>query len=151
MGSTNQSYSEKLKNPLWQRKRLQVYDRDNWTCQLCSDVNTELHVHHLSYEPGREPWDYDMNNFATLCKHCHGAVTIYSKDYSGAILKASKRKVPLLGYYALLLLVKEQGQLVVAVLTVSDKHIDLISVISQEALNDINDLLKTDITNLKTL
>lgn len=149
MGET--TYADKLKNPKWQRKRLQVYERDNWTCQLCSDESTELHVHHISYEPGKQPWEYELDNFTTLCKHCHGAVTIYKKDYSGAIIKASKRKVPLFEYYALLLLVQEQGQMVVAVLTVAKDQICLLSVLSRDAIDDINTLLKIDTDNLKTM
>lgn len=151
MGETKQTYSEKLKSPLWQRKRLQVYERDNWTCVLCSDNATELHVHHKSYQPGKEPWEYELDNFSTLCKHCHAAVTIYKKEFTGDILKASKRRVPLLGYYALLLLVRKGDERLVVVLTTDDTHMDIISVLSQEAVEDINALMKTEITDPKTL
>jgi hypothetical protein len=68
------SYSEKLKNPEWQKKRLEVLNRDNLTCQLCFDEKTELHVHHKKYIKGKEPWDIPTSNLQTLCKHCHGLI-----------------------------------------------------------------------------
>jgi hypothetical protein len=30
-------YSDKLKNPKWQKIRLQVLERDEWCCQYCFD------------------------------------------------------------------------------------------------------------------
>lgn len=68
---TTLSYGDKLKNPLWQKKRLDILNRDQFTCQLCSDTTTELHIHHKEYIKGREPWEYEDSNFQTLCKHCH--------------------------------------------------------------------------------
>lgn len=64
-------YIEKLKSPLWQRKRCEVMSRDDFTCVRCGSTDKQLHVHHLSYEHRRDPWDYSMDNFATLCFECH--------------------------------------------------------------------------------
>lgn len=66
-----QTYSEKLRSPKWQKKRLEILNRDNFTCQECLDKATTLHVHHKTYIKGREPWDYDDFNFITLCEVCH--------------------------------------------------------------------------------
>lgn len=68
------TYSEKLKDPRWQKKRLEVLNRDEFTCQICGTKKIELHIHHLSYRVGAEPWDYDNSNFATYCKVCHQVV-----------------------------------------------------------------------------
>ncbi len=65
------TYGEKLKDPQWQKKRLEILNRDQFTCQLCSDETTELQVHHLSYEYGKEPWEYPNENFVTYCRFCH--------------------------------------------------------------------------------
>lgn len=65
------NYSEKLRNPQWQKKRLEILQRDSFTCLLCSDTTTELHVHHKEYIYGNEPWEYPNDNFETYCKHCH--------------------------------------------------------------------------------
>lgn len=63
------NYSEKLKSPKWQRKRLEVLNRDNFKCCSCGDEETELHVHHLKYNG--EPYDAPVEDLQTLCKHCH--------------------------------------------------------------------------------
>lgn len=63
------TYLEKLKSPKWQKKRLEILQRDNFTCQLCSDTETELQVHHLKYTG--EPYEAPNNDLQTLCKHCH--------------------------------------------------------------------------------
>lgn len=65
------TYSEKLKDPRWQKKRLDILSRDVFACKLCKDAETELHVHHKAYKYGSEPWEYDDDNFITYCKHCH--------------------------------------------------------------------------------
>lgn len=65
------TYSEKLKDPRWQRKRLSIFDRDNWTCQSCNRVDLTLNIHHLKYLPGAEPWDYDDSLLVTYCELCH--------------------------------------------------------------------------------
>lgn len=65
------TYSNKLSDPKWQKKRLQILDRDNWECQWCGDDKSELHVHHLVYRKGNEPWEYDDRELLTLCEKCH--------------------------------------------------------------------------------
>jgi hypothetical protein len=65
------SYSERLKSPHWQRKRLEIMQRDNFTCQHCGDTETFFNVHHLIYLPNREPWDYEDSFLITLCEVCH--------------------------------------------------------------------------------
>ena len=52
----SRTYVEKLRDPRWQRRRLEIFQRDNWTCQLCSRTDLELHVHHL-YRTTKDPWD----------------------------------------------------------------------------------------------
>ena len=41
------TYSQKLRDPKWQKKRLEVLQRDEFCCQLCNDKETELHIHHI--------------------------------------------------------------------------------------------------------
>jgi hypothetical protein len=65
------SYSEKLKDPRWQKKRLEILQRDGFNCCICGDENSTLHVHHRYYINGRDPWDYDDNILTTLCDGCH--------------------------------------------------------------------------------
>ena len=88
------SYAEKLKNPKWQKKRLQVFNRDKFTCVLCGDKETELHVNHLKYSG--EPHEAKLSDLQTLCKYCHKLyhemqdykilkVVILHDDYYGLI------------------------------------------------------------------
>lgn len=65
------TYAEKLKDPRWQRKRLEILNRDEFACRDCGNKRDTLHVHHCSYAHGREPWDYDDSNLRTLCETCH--------------------------------------------------------------------------------
>lgn len=69
------SYAEKLKDPRWQKKRLEIMERDEFTCLSCGDKDKELHVHHLSYRRGADVWDYNNDELITLCKDCHKEIT----------------------------------------------------------------------------
>ena len=64
------AYAEKLKDPRWQKKRLEVLSRDDWACVHCGETRLTLHVHHLKYTKG-EPWDISSEYLETLCKDCH--------------------------------------------------------------------------------
>lgn len=70
----NYNYSNKLKHPKWQKKRLEIFNRDGFKCCLCDDAEDTLHVHHKSYGWNKEPWEYDNDNFQTLCEICHKAI-----------------------------------------------------------------------------
>lgn len=39
------TYAEKLKDPRWQKKRLERMDKDQWTCRECGSTTTTLSVH----------------------------------------------------------------------------------------------------------
>jgi len=69
--ATKKSYYELLRDPRWQRKRLEIMGRDNFTCTCCEEKDKQLHVHHFHYIRGREPWDYPDNLLITLCEECH--------------------------------------------------------------------------------
>jgi hypothetical protein len=65
------TYSEKLKDPRWQKMRLEIFERDNWRCVECKDHETSLHVHHAYYTRGLNPWEYPRESLSTLCEDCH--------------------------------------------------------------------------------
>jgi hypothetical protein len=69
-------YAELLKDPRWQKKRLEIMERDKWTCQTCLGKESTLTVHHKSYkkdDDGKflDPWDYSGGDLITLCEFCH--------------------------------------------------------------------------------
>jgi hypothetical protein len=74
------NYIKLLKHPKWQKKRLKILKRDNFTCQLCNDKNTTLHIHHQKYIPHRKPWQYNNEYLITLCEDCHKLVEIIIKQ-----------------------------------------------------------------------
>jgi hypothetical protein len=65
------SYSELLRDPRWQKKRLEILQRDKFTCRSCQDTTTTLHVHHSYYQKGNMPWEYPNSSLITLCAPCH--------------------------------------------------------------------------------
>ena len=67
---TKSTYKEKLLDPRWQKKRLEVLERDGWKCYVCQDNETTLHVHHKYYSNG-DPWDVPNTALVTLCAVCH--------------------------------------------------------------------------------
>jgi len=72
------SYSEKLKDPRWQKLRLEVMNRSGFHCEICMNGSQTLHVHHKEYFKGREVWEYDKSQLACICEDCH--TTIHSTD-----------------------------------------------------------------------
>lgn len=64
-------YIELLKHPFWQKKRLEIFQRDNFKCTKCRDTLSTLHVHHLYYKFGLNPWEYPDEALTTLCELCH--------------------------------------------------------------------------------
>lgn len=69
-----QSYLDKLKDPRWQKKRLEILKRDNFKCRSCDDGEKTLHVHHLRYIKGLDPWEAEEDDLITLCESCHEAL-----------------------------------------------------------------------------
>lgn len=65
------TYAEKLRDPRWQRRRLEIMQRDGFKCRDCQDAGRTLNVHHLAYVKGWEPWDYGDEYLMTLCEKCH--------------------------------------------------------------------------------
>jgi hypothetical protein len=64
-------YFAKLKDPRWQRKRLEILERDGWQCNRCGETATALNVHHRYYLKNRDPWDYEDDSLVSLCDPCH--------------------------------------------------------------------------------
>ncbi len=65
------NYTQLLRDPRWQQKRLRIFERDGWRCVRCQNSKEELHAHHLKYRRGCKPWDYPDSLLETLCSTCH--------------------------------------------------------------------------------
>jgi hypothetical protein len=85
------TYSEKLKNPSWQKKRLEIFSRDGFACQFCFDTENTLHVHHLKYK-GVNPWDTPDKYLLTICEECHKKEHAEQDIVAGVLRKALTSK-----------------------------------------------------------
>ena len=95
-------YKKQYLHPNWQKKRLEILDRDKFTCQMCGDNDKTLHVHHLCYHGEKEVWDYDNCYLTTLCVSCHKEETINKKSTTAAV-NSLMHRVPLVATDLLLL------------------------------------------------
>lgn len=91
------TYSEKLRDPRWQRKRLEVMERDGFSCTICGNDESTLNVNHCYYGKNRAPWDYDIEHLITLCEECHKEVEQKRED----IFKQMTWEVPIWSIHAL--------------------------------------------------
>ncbi len=72
------TYRQKLQDPRWQKKRLEVMNRADWRCEWCGTDATSgrtrgLQVHHGWYGRDVEPWEYELEVLYCLCDGCHEA------------------------------------------------------------------------------
>lgn len=89
------TYSEKLRDPRWQKKRAEILSRDFGCCYLCWQMCggekelyqdnyygiRELSVHHKYYEKGKQPWEYKNEALVTLCKDCHENEDLFREKF----------------------------------------------------------------------
>lgn len=102
-GADSMSYADLLKDPRWQRKRLEVLEAADWTCSHCAETSRTLHVHHMRYIGGKAPWEYDPADLAVLCDSCHELVHSMIKDLEFAVSRMPIAAIEnLLGYAAML-------------------------------------------------
>lgn len=70
LSERRRQYLELLRDPRWQRKRLEIFERDGFICLECGADDKTLHVHHLFYGQGG-PWMTPEFALRTLCEECH--------------------------------------------------------------------------------
>ena len=78
---TKEKYAQIRKDPKWQKKRLQIMERDEFKCVECEDSESTLNVHHAYYVSGRKPWKYPGWSLKTLCENCHKAAHDQEEDF----------------------------------------------------------------------
>ena len=66
----SEAYLKKLRDPRWQKLRLEIFEREGWKCQCCGRSRETLNVHHLIYSQ-EDPWDEPPENLECLCDGCH--------------------------------------------------------------------------------
>jgi hypothetical protein len=71
-------WADAYKDSRWQKKRLEIMERDGWKCRSCGsgkDDGITLNVHHQHYVKGHKPWEYKDEELVTLCEDCHSEIT----------------------------------------------------------------------------
>lgn len=68
---TQEEYADKLTDPRWIVLRDKVRERAKEACEVCSTPYAKLHIHHVAYRDGMEPWEYDPSELVCLCDQCH--------------------------------------------------------------------------------
>lgn len=71
-------YSKKLRDPRWQKKRLEIMQRDDFKCKYCASSDRELQIHHLKYT-AKNPFEEPDENLITACCDCHEIITQLTK------------------------------------------------------------------------
>ncbi|HEX6427984.1 MAG TPA: HNH endonuclease signature motif containing protein [Niastella sp.] len=89
------TYKEKLLDPRWQRRRLDILNRADFKCEIegcwCSDET--LHVHHLDYISGNEPWEYPDEYLMAVCASCHEMISQERPGYEKIIISNYRLKL----------------------------------------------------------
>lgn len=69
------SYTQKLRDVRWKRRRDDLLRQRNYTCCKCAQPLTsgtmDLQVHHVVYIPGLAPWDYPDELLLIVCPSYH--------------------------------------------------------------------------------
>jgi hypothetical protein len=139
------TYSDKLLDPRWQKKRLEVFQRDDFTCKLCGEKTETLHVHHQLYERGYEPWDYPLSILETYCHFCHSIVEYFKKSEPEVLVCKTALIVPhsdgSKSFY-LICLHKMNASLFV-VKYCSSKDIKMVAFIPEQIIEQVSELIES--------
>lgn len=75
------NFKKQIKSPKWQKRRLEILNRDNFTCQSCGSTDETLHVHHIKYNKDKMYWEYPDDLLITLCEECHSTEHLCQTDF----------------------------------------------------------------------
>jgi hypothetical protein len=107
------TYVEQLKHPNWQRKRLEILEREEFMCEECENADLTLHVHHGYYEKGLSPWEYPDESLHVLCEDCHKKAQRQLTLLHRQIGKLDMTDIEQLSAYALALEAQAEGGTVI--------------------------------------
>lgn len=131
------TYSEKLLDPRWQKRRLEILQRDNFTCQSCGSTTKTLHIHHRKY--GKNPWVVKDNQLITYCDNCHFIIEYIIKHIPYCrVFRIKKNKLSAANFHPVIAYCySEQYGYQVFLYKYTTASIDFVNCITVDTLNDI--------------
>jgi len=97
----NNDYIGKLKDPRWQKKRLEILNRDKWACTRCKNTEETLVVHHMVYFDNLQPWEYPDDLLLTFCESCHELELLNMRTVEKDLINEIKSKFLAYGMHEL--------------------------------------------------
>lgn len=64
----NTKFRNSIEYQIWRKA---IFERDNYTCQICGKIGGKLNAHHIKPFSIFPEFRLDMSNGITLCKDCH--------------------------------------------------------------------------------
>jgi hypothetical protein len=114
MAWKGKTYSEKLRDPRWQKKRLEVMSGSKFECESCGAKDKTLNVHHKVYRRGKQPWEYETEALSCLCEDCHSAVEELRQELLEEIKDSGWMLERVLGYVSAVRLLDGDATRVIA-------------------------------------
>jgi len=87
------SYSEKLKDIRWIKKRNLIKQRADNKCEDCGVADHRLEIHHCYYIYGYEPWEYPTSSLRCLCQICHKNRDPIEKIHRGYLAHLTQKEL----------------------------------------------------------
>ena len=84
-------YAKQWLDPRWQKRRLEIMQRDGFCCSECDADDKTLNVHHVYYTRGADVWDYPDHALVTLCNDCHESEHAIAKSNERALIDSLKK------------------------------------------------------------
>lgn len=84
-------YAKQWLDPRWQKRRLEIMQRDEFSCTECGAEDKTLNVHHVYYTRGADVWNYPDHALLTLCNDCHEAEHAMAESSERAFIDAFKQ------------------------------------------------------------
>ena len=87
------SYSAKLRDERWQKKRVKILERTKGLCQDCKKEFEKLEVHHCYYMTLCLPWQYPLDSLRALCRDCHEKRAVSEMRLNALLARVGRQKI----------------------------------------------------------
>lgn len=93
-GGVTNSRNKIMQSEKYKEWRLSVFERDNFTCQVCNDKSgNNLEAHHILNFAEHSELIFDISNGITMCKNCHNPNKKNSFHYNYGVKNNTKEQL----------------------------------------------------------